>query len=533
MQNATADRLVETFTHDYFEKLFYFCLKRTGSTHDAEELTSEVSLAILTALRSGTVPQHFSAWVWQIARNRYSHWADRKRRRTETVSGTDLGDFGDLASDDDVEGSLIHSEELSLLRRELAFISADYRDVVVAFYIEDRKVSDIARSLHLSEGTVKSKLFRSRNILKEGMNMAREFGTKSYKPENVRFSASGSQPSGLPWTAVQRQIPKNILLEASNNPSTLEELSVELGIAMPYMEEEVAILERATLLKKVGNKYITNFFIQDKDTQHAVYKCLRSGSIERSAELDQIIVDSMGAIRALGVVRNGMSDNDLKWWLIPHTIDMINDELAESFDWANPVVRENGETWGFVGYEATELPESTMMGHNGTANDTAMFWAYKISDYNMWDRAGEMKYEEVILLGNMVKHGRKPADLTQTERSKWEGINGKFAHLDENGKVVPDMVVLEGDAESKLDDILRSHPLFEQVKAYYQKAHDGLIALYKENSNPLLHEQLAYYAAMDMCNTRMMAIHDEVNAGRLTVPADPEKSTVAMSLMIK
>lgn len=530
---TTADRLVETFTRDYFEKLFYFCLKRTGSTHEAEELTSDVSLAILTALHSGTVPQHFSAWVWQIARNRYSKWADRKRRRSETVSGTDLGDFDDIASDEDIEGALIHSEELSLLRRELAFISADYRDVVVAFYIEDRKVSDIARSLQISEGTVKSKLFRSRNILKEGMNMAREFGSKSYKPENVHFWASGSQPSGLPWSAVQRQIPKNILLEASNNPSTLEELSVELGIAMPYMEEEVAILERATLLKKMGNKYITNFFIQDKDTQHAVYKCLRNGSVECTAELDQIIVDSMTAIRALGVVRNNMSDNDLKWWLVPHTVGLIIDELSGAYDWANPTARENGETWGFVGYEETEIEIALTMGHNGSGNGETMFWAYKFGDYNMWDRAGEMEYEEVILLGDMVKRGRKPADLTQTELGKWARINGKFAHLDADGNVVPDMVVLENGAGSKLDDILRSHPLFGQVKARYQKAHDALIALYKENSNPILHEQLAYYAAMDLCNTRMMAVHDEVNAGRLTVPAEPKKSTVAMSLTIK
>ncbi|MBQ8382674.1 MAG: sigma-70 family RNA polymerase sigma factor, partial [Clostridia bacterium] len=352
---AIADRLIETFSKDYFEKLFYFCLKRTGNPTEAEELTSEVSLAILTALRAGTVPLHFSAWVWQIARNCYSHWADRKHRRSETVSGTDLEDFADIASEESVEESVIHSEELKLLRRELAFISADYRDVVVAFYIEDRKVSDIARSLQISEGTVKSKLFRSRNLLKEGMNMAREFGSKSYKPENVDFAASGSQPSGLPWSAVQRQIPKNILLEASNNPSTIEELSIELGIAMPYMEEEVGILERATLLKKIGNKYITNFFIQDRETQHAVYKILRNDSVERSAMLDQIVTDSIPAIRELGVVRNGMSDNDLKWLLIPALIDQFNDK----FDFSNPVVRANGETWGFVGYEQTELPEST------------------------------------------------------------------------------------------------------------------------------------------------------------------------------
>ena len=530
MQDPTiADRLVETFSRDFFEKLFYFCLKRTGNPTEAEELTSEVSLAILTALRGGTIPQHFSAWVWQIARNCYSHWADRKHRRAETVSGTDLEDFVDIASEESVEESVIRSEELKLLRRELAFISADYRNVVVAFYIEDRKVSDIAKSLHLSEGTVKSKLFRSRNILKEGMNMAREFGSKSFKPEKVHFSSSGSHPSGLPFSVVQRQIPKNILLEASNNLSTLEELSIELGIAMPYMEEEVSILERATLLKKVGNKYITNFFIEDKDTQHAVYKILRNDSVERSTILDQIVTDSIPAIRELGVIGNGMSDNDLKWWLIPALVDLFNNK----FDWANPVVRENGETWGCVGYEQTELPESTFMGHNGTGTGNADFWAYKISDYNMWDRVGEMNYEEVALLSNMIKYARKPADLTQTELSKWERINCRFAHLDENENVVPDIVVLMNGALNKTYSILQSHPLYDQVRTLFDKAHDNLISLFKVNSNPVLHEQLEYYAMSELCATRMMAIHDLVNTGRLVVPSTPEKSTVAMYMIIE
>ena len=43
------------------------------------------------------------------------------------------------------------------------------------------------------------------------MKMAREFGSKSYKPEEVRFEATGRQDSGLPWSAVQRMLPKNIL----------------------------------------------------------------------------------------------------------------------------------------------------------------------------------------------------------------------------------------------------------------------------------------------------------------------------------
>ncbi len=263
--NKMRDRLINGFAENYMEKLFYFCLKKTGSHFEAEDLTQDIALQIITALNKGTIPTSFSAWVWQIARNRYSVWAKEKHSRNESVTGSDIGDHEIEDERENILDDIIHTEQLARLRRELAFIKRDYRDIVVAYYIENRSVRDIASSLTLSENTVKQRLHRARIILKEGMDMAREFGIRSYKPEEVDFAASGTQNSGLPWSAVRRKIPKNILPQANNNPSTLEELSIDLGVALPYIEEEVEILRRATLLEKQGNKYITNFFILDKD----------------------------------------------------------------------------------------------------------------------------------------------------------------------------------------------------------------------------------------------------------------------------
>ncbi|MBP5155312.1 MAG: RNA polymerase sigma factor, partial [Clostridia bacterium] len=244
------EMLSNEFAENYIEKLFYFCLKKTGSADEAEELSADITLQVMSALAKGTVPQSFSAWVWQIARNRCARWAkarsvQRAAFAPDDVSGYELPDERD---DSNVESALIQDEQIKLLRRELAFISREYRDIVVAHYIENRRLSQIARALSLPEGTVKTRLARARNILKEGMNMAREFGQRSYKPEELNFSSSGSQPSGLPWKAVERLIPVNILCEANNNPCTVEELSVELGVAMPYMEEDVRILEEGELL---------------------------------------------------------------------------------------------------------------------------------------------------------------------------------------------------------------------------------------------------------------------------------------------
>ena len=274
--NATGNELIRDFTENYMEALFYFCLKKTGNATDAEDMTQDTALAIVTALRKGTVPVSFSAWVWKIARNRYALWATQKRNRTQSVTGSDVGDYEVEDANGNVLDKMIRREDLSLLRRELAFIKQDYRQILVAYYIEDKSVRDIAQTLSLSVSAVQQRLHRARKILKEGMDMAREFGKLSYKPENIAFFMNGMPgDNGEPWSFITRALCKNILLAAYRTPSTVEELAMELGVAMPYMEEEVNNLVSATLMKKKANKYETNFIIVSAEAQKRIYTHLQ------------------------------------------------------------------------------------------------------------------------------------------------------------------------------------------------------------------------------------------------------------------
>ena len=59
--NGMRQQLMNEFAENYMEKLFYFCLKKTGSHIEAEDLTQDVALQIITALDKGTIPASFSA----------------------------------------------------------------------------------------------------------------------------------------------------------------------------------------------------------------------------------------------------------------------------------------------------------------------------------------------------------------------------------------------------------------------------------------------------------------------------------------
>lgn len=424
--NFITERLIGEFAENYTEKLFYFCLKKTGNSYEAEDLASDIILNILSALDKGTIPTSFSAWIWQIAHNRYSVWADKKHKYTESVIGSDVEAYEIEDENANIENELIHSEDLSLLRRELVFISSDYRNIVVAYYIEDKKIKEIAGSLGLPEGTVKSKLFRARQILKEGMNMAREFGALSYRPENISFIMNGlNGRDGEPWCYLRRALCKNIMLAAYRMPSTAEELAIEVGVALPYIEDELQELTEAALLKKSDNKYETNIFIVSADAQEKINAHLRGIAPELTKatialqEYEEKCDDENGSVWHEGY----QPYEDMKWALLMRAVDTVNFHVLDTYNrsrtelpsanlgaWGH-TVRPNGGEWDLLGLEEYHGNRPAFVGlHGCTSNademalDAVNFGQYKFNYRNIADKTPvHLTYAEGQALSAVAK----------------------------------------------------------------------------------------------------------------------------------
>lgn len=376
--NEMRDRLINEFAENYMEKLFYFCLKKTGSHVEAEDLTQDIALQIITALNKGTIPTSFSAWVWQIAHNRYSVWAKEKHNRNESVTGSDIGDYEIKDESENILDEMIQTEQMALLRRELAFIKSDYRNIVVAYYIENKSVRDITLSLSISISAVQQRLHRARIILKEGMDMAREFGKLSYRPENIAFWVNGLHgANGEPGIYVSRSLSKNIMLAAYRTPATAEELAMEIGVALPYMEEELSTLVDATLMKKNGNKYETNIFIVSAEAQEKI--CTHVRGI--APELTKAIIDTMeyniewSNKNAPNWHEGYQSYEDMKWVLLMIEADNVAFDTLKPFNknakdvpdigpWGH-TLRPNGGEWDLLGMEIHHGDEPKHVGLSG------------------------------------------------------------------------------------------------------------------------------------------------------------------------
>ena len=490
-------RLRDLYVSDYLEKLFYFCLKKTGNAHEAEDLASDISLDVLSAIEKGAEIRRFSAWVWRIARNRYAAWAADKSAHRTAICPDDVSQYG-VAADETPEDGLAQDEELGRLRRELAFISSEYREIVVAYYVKQKRINEIAESLSIPEGTVKTKLYRARKKLKEGMLMAREFGKRSYDPESVQFVSNGSQPDGLPWKAVKRKIPINILCEANNNPSTAEELSIALGVALPYMEEEIGLLEKATLLKKLdGGKYLTNFFIYPVECENEICEILCDYCeevYERIFKLgEKTVAREAGKTCDVGAV----GENDAATYFA----FLINDLLQQS---ALPpsafkhFVRPNDADWGFCGFEegyVCRLPEESFSG-NSIGN-------YRWSGYQLShgtsDRFPCLRYLEqygvpdnvALTFLKRVAEGKSFDELKKEHEGILDYLIRKGFVNNENGKLTVDAILCR-DREACTDRI-KSDPdfaaLVEKTKSMAQKVYASI----EKYSNPHLKDDIDYY----------------------------------------
>lgn len=503
---------IDIYTNEYLGKIFYFCLKKTGNEQEAADLSGEINLEVVQAFVRGKNPEDPAAWIWAVARNRWAKWAAKKYYHAPEQ--VDIRDYEEaLPSEESVEEDIILSEELALVRRGLAFIRSDYRKILVAHYFEEKSVSEISRQFGIPLGTVKTKLQSSRKILKEGMDMARQFGTRSFQPETISFLSSGNQPSGLPFAAVRRKIPVNILCEANNNASTVEELSMELGIAMPYMEDEVELLVRFELLRRLDDgRYITNFFISPKECQNEANE-LSCQFAERNYKA---IWDAAGKVlekgKESGILGGVVSDIDAQAYLAFFIEQELEDgELPP--DVFSKFKRKDGGNWGFIGREAgavcrlprgyfnNNMAEWNFCDGKSKKQDTFVFWnGYQSpydSDYGNRPYKHDIPDSDYLTVMKAVVEGRDVSGGSAMEKAGlMHLIDERFCIKSDDGRVHVAALTIRNSDSEKIMEYFTGLPEYSQLKAEMHDYIEGMREIIARYSVSYLKEDFDYYVGM-------------------------------------
>ena len=163
----------------YQERIFAKVFSMLRNSQDAEEITQDTFIRAHRALATFRGNASFSTWIYQIgtnlARNRYWYW--RRRKRDESMSlDADLGeDAGATLHDilsDGAQGpghEAQHNEFVKKVADSMEQLKPEHALILTMRNVQNMSYDDIADELGLSIGTVKSRINRAREALRELM----------------------------------------------------------------------------------------------------------------------------------------------------------------------------------------------------------------------------------------------------------------------------------------------------------------------------------------------------------------------------
>jgi len=207
------------------KRVYNLCLRMTGSTHTADDLTQELFVRIFDRRRGFDPSQKFSTWLWRIALNLCYDELRRINRRGESPLDADESESiaarCEFAAETPTpDAQLAGQEEGELVRRALLRLPEIYRSVLVLRHYENLKLREIAEVLEIPEGTVNSRiaegLARLTRILEPQFDDRQ--GRANPMHSNVAVnagrrtgSASGSQDISAPASRPGLQLQKVLL----------------------------------------------------------------------------------------------------------------------------------------------------------------------------------------------------------------------------------------------------------------------------------------------------------------------------------
>lgn len=160
------DRLIEQYQYRLFRYLLYIC----GDRETAEDLFQETWIRVLDRGHQYDSKSRFDTWLFAIARHLVIDLQRRKKPQSlDALTHPDQQSPIDLAAPNSPSAlDLITNRETEMsLQESIARLPAIYREVLVLRFQEDMALEEIAKVLGAPVSTVKSRLYRGLQMLRE------------------------------------------------------------------------------------------------------------------------------------------------------------------------------------------------------------------------------------------------------------------------------------------------------------------------------------------------------------------------------
>jgi len=166
----------EILVRNYQKKMFNMAFRITGSMEDASEVVQDAFVSAYQNLKRFEERSQFSTWIYAItvntARNRLTQVRTRSRHETASLDDPssvdeDMKKFEPASGDPSALDLLSRKEQQQKVQECLNRLEQDFREVIVMRDLQGFSYEEISAMLNIAAGTVKSRIFRARESVKD------------------------------------------------------------------------------------------------------------------------------------------------------------------------------------------------------------------------------------------------------------------------------------------------------------------------------------------------------------------------------
>ncbi len=159
---AAFPELMERYKND----LLHFLIRFVGSRAAAEDVFQESFLQIHISAETFDPTRRFKPWLFTIAANKGRDWHRKHSKRTVMSLSQEVGGEGEgtrfvdlMESEQDLpDAQLLDSEQTACIREAVDELPSHLREILLLSYFQQMSYLQIAESLQIPLGTVKSRL---------------------------------------------------------------------------------------------------------------------------------------------------------------------------------------------------------------------------------------------------------------------------------------------------------------------------------------------------------------------------------------